>query len=122
VKVNWRNYGLQQPRGGLPVGPLTVIVHMASVWVPFTSESKEAMASYPEIEEQMVRALQECGRKLKIFLSRKRKAKEEQRKRDYIETYIPHIGIGLRELLGFDQPEEERIVESLTHMLERTKD
>ena len=28
-------------------GPVTVMVHMASVWVPFTSESKEAIASYP---------------------------------------------------------------------------
>ena len=47
--TNWRPYGLSQSRGSLPSGPVTVMVHMASVWVPFTSESKEAVASYPEI-------------------------------------------------------------------------
>jgi DNA topoisomerase VI subunit B len=122
VKVNWRNYGLQQPRGGMPIGPITLIIHMASVWVPFTSESKEAIASYPEIEDQMSLALQECGRKLKVFLSRRKKQKEEARKRSYIETYIPHIGIGLRELVGLDQSAQDNIVETLTSMLERARD
>jgi DNA topoisomerase-6 subunit B len=59
VQTNWRNYSLSQPRGSLPLGPLTIVVHMASVWVPFTSESKEAIASYPEIEEQIIKALQD---------------------------------------------------------------
>ena len=122
TKVNWRSYGLQQPRGGLPVAPLTVVVHMASVWVPFTSESKEAIAGYPEIEEQIVRALQECGRKLKLHLSRRKKAAEQDRKRNYIETYIPHIGIGLRDLLNLDDSTREQIVATLTHMLEAAND
>ncbi len=122
VQTKWRNYGLTQPRGALPVAPLTIVVHMASVWVPFTSESKEAIASYPEIEDQIVRALQECGRKLKIYLSRRKREAEAQRKRDYIETYIPHIGIGLRELLGFSEREEQKVVTKLTGLLERHRD
>ena len=121
LQTNWRNYGLNQPRGAVPVGPLTIVVHMASVWVPFTSESKEAIAGYPEIEEQIVRALQECGRKLKIFLSHRKKEAEAQRKHDYIRTYIPHIGIGLRELIGFSEREEKKLVEKLTGLLERHK-
>jgi DNA topoisomerase-6 subunit B len=92
---------------------------MASVWVPFTSESKEAIASYQEIEDQMTLALQECGRKLKVFLSRKKKDKEFKRKREYIETYIPHIGIGLRDLIGLTSEEEDNVVTSLTDLLER---
>ncbi len=122
VDVNWRTYGLQQPRGGLPVGPLTLVLHMASVWVPFTSESKEAVAEYPEIQDQMVRALQECGRKLKLFLSKRRRRMEAERKRSYIETYIPHIGIGLQELIGFSDREEKAVVKKLTNMLERAKE
>ena len=47
LSTNWRSYGLSQSRGSLPSGPVTVMVHVASVWVPFTSESKEAIASYP---------------------------------------------------------------------------
>ena len=53
IGTNWRSYGLSQSRGCLPKGPVTVMVHMASVWVPFTSESKEAIASYPEIQKEL---------------------------------------------------------------------
>src|SRR5262249_56412989 len=50
---NWRSYGLSQSRGGMPKGPVYLMVHIASVWVPFTSESKEAIASYPEIQKEI---------------------------------------------------------------------
>ena len=63
-ELNWRNYGLSQPRGSLPVGPLAIFVHLASVWVPFTSEAKEAVAHYPELLREITLALQECGRRL----------------------------------------------------------
>ena len=46
LETSWRNYGIPQSRGALPQGPLVIFVHMASVWVPFTSESKEAIADY----------------------------------------------------------------------------
>ena len=47
--TNWKSYGLAKARGALPTGPLVLLIHIASVWVPFTSESKEAVASYDEI-------------------------------------------------------------------------
>ena len=53
VNTAWRNYGLNQSRGALPVGPMTLVVHIGSVWVPFTSESKEAIAHYPEIIKEI---------------------------------------------------------------------
>lgn len=62
--VNWKNYGLPQPRGSLPIGPAVMMVHIASVWVPFTSESKEAIAHYPEIIREITFCMQECGRRL----------------------------------------------------------
>src|SRR5499426_2119854 len=46
LDTTWRNYGVTQSRGALPAGPMVIFVHMASVWVPFTSESKEAIAEY----------------------------------------------------------------------------
>ena len=62
--IDWRSYGLSQSKGALPLGPVVLFVHIASVWVPFTSESKEAVAGYPEIMRELRLALQECGRKL----------------------------------------------------------
>src|SRR5690606_36922353 len=59
VDMDWRRYGLSQSSGALPAAPLVVMVHMASVWVPFTSESKEAIADYDEIRAEIKLGLQE---------------------------------------------------------------
>jgi DNA topoisomerase-6 subunit B len=59
LETAWRNYGVAQSRGALPAGPMVVFVHMGSVWVPFTSESKEAIADYDEIRKEIKLALQE---------------------------------------------------------------
>ena len=118
--VNWKAYGLAQPKGGLPLGPVVILVHMASVWVPFTSESKEAIAHYPEITKEMTFALQECGRQLSVYLSRRRREAEAARKRNYIELYIPHLALGLKEILDLDNRQEKSIVSKLSKMLEKT--
>jgi DNA topoisomerase VI subunit B len=73
IETGWRNYNLSQPRGSLPVGPMVIMIHMASVWVPFTSESKEAIADYDEIRKEMKLALQECGRKLGTYCASARR-------------------------------------------------
>jgi DNA topoisomerase-6 subunit B len=91
LETSWRNYGVAQSRGALPAGPMVVFVHMASVWVPFTSESKEAIADYDEIRKEMRLALQECGRRLGVFLRRRERAKSEFRRRNIFELYIEEV-------------------------------
>jgi DNA topoisomerase-6 subunit B len=91
LETGWRNYGVAQSRGALPTGPMVVFVHMASVWVPFTSESKEAIADYDEIRKEMRLALQECGRRLGVFLRRRERAKSEFRRRNIFELYIEEV-------------------------------
>ncbi len=118
--VNWKAYGLGQPRGSLPVGPLVMMVHIASVWVPFTSESKDAVANYPEIIQEITLGLQECGRRLSTYLSRKQRAAEAERKRNYIEMYIPHLARGLKDILVLNEKAEDKVVTDLKGMLERT--
>ena len=81
VKTDWRNYLLSQPKGSLPVGPMALLVHIASVWVPFTSESKEAMAHYPEIIREIQLAAQECGRKLAAHIRKRQHADYQAQRR-----------------------------------------
>jgi DNA topoisomerase-6 subunit B len=121
VATNWRSYGLQQPRGALPQGPLAIMVHIASVWVPFTSESKEAIAHYPEILKEMRLALQECGRKLGQHLRRRRREADEHTKRTYIERYIPHIGEALQEILNLKSGEADKINGILKDILHKSR-
>ncbi len=102
VETNWRNYGMTQPRNSLPVGPLVVMIHMASVWVPFTSESKEAIADYDEIRKEMRLALQECGRKLQTYLNRRRKMRREGERRGAFLRYIGEISKACESITGTD--------------------
>jgi DNA topoisomerase-6 subunit B len=91
LETAWRNYGVSQSRGALPAGPMVIFVHMASVWVPFTSESKEAIADYDEIRKEIKLALQECGRRLGVFLRRRERAQSEFRRRNVFELYIEEV-------------------------------
>ena len=120
ASVNWKAYGLSQPKGSPPLGPMVVMVHMASVWVPFTSESKDAIAHYTEIVREMVFALQECGRQLSVFLKRRMRQAELDRKRNYMVLYIPHLALGLKEILALTDKDENRIIGQLNKLLEHT--
>ncbi len=119
--IDWRNYGLAQAKGALPTGPLVLFVHMASAWVPFTSESKEAIAAYPEIMRELRLALQDCGRRLAAHIRAHRRAADEEKKKSYIERYIPHIGIALRDILGLSEKAEKDLVANLKFVLERSR-
>src|SRR5688572_27710827 len=100
LDTTWRNYGVAQSRGSLPVGPMVIFVHMASVWVPFTSESKEAIAEYDEIHKEITLALRECGRRLGAFLRRRERAHSEFRRRNIFELYIEEIVASCNRLKG----------------------
>lgn len=98
AEVDWRRYGLQQSTGSLPVGPLAIFVHFASVWVPFTSEGKQAIANYPEIVKEIKLALQDAGRVLAKYVRQKKKASDRMLRRQIFERYVPEIAEALAKL------------------------
>jgi DNA topoisomerase-6 subunit B len=100
VKTDWRNYLLSQPRASLPVGPMALLVHIASVWVPFTSESKEAVAHYPEIIREIQLAAQECGRKLATHIRKKQHADYQLQRRGIFELYVEEVAQALHKISG----------------------
>jgi DNA topoisomerase-6 subunit B len=103
MNTNWRAYGLTQSRGGLPSGPVTVMVHVASVWVPFTSESKEAVASYPEIQKEIRLGLQAVGRKLAMFVRKRLKVRQEGERRNVFLRYLGEVATAVNEINGRDR-------------------
>lgn len=107
TRTDWRNYELSQPKGSLPVGPMILFVHIASVWVPFTSESKEAVAHYAEILSEIRLATQECGRKLAAFVRKRQNAEYELKRRSIFELYIQEVAQSLKALVGQD-PEKTK--------------
>lgn len=121
IATDWKKYGLQQSRGALPLGPMVLFVHIASVWVPFTSESKEAIAHYPEILREFRLGLQESGRKLGAHISRRRRQAAESKKLAYIQKYIPHIGAALQDILSLTERQRAKTVSILTETLEKSR-
>ncbi len=119
IQTQWRNYGLSQPKGALPVVPCAIVVHMASVWVPFTSEAKEAVAHYPEIIKEVKLAIQECGRKLASYTNKKKRIGDEFKKRSYIEKYIPHVSDALKNILELKESQKAEIESDLKELLEK---
>ncbi|HEX3997707.1 MAG TPA: DNA topoisomerase VI subunit B [Pirellulales bacterium] len=110
VQTNWRAYGLSQSRGALPSAPITVMVHMASVWVPFTSESKEAIASYPEIQKELRLALQSVGRKLGMYLRRRLRVKQEGERRT---VFLRYLGEVANAVSGINQSDRDELYNQL---------
>jgi len=114
AEVDWRRYGLQQSSGSLPVGPLVILVHFASVWVPFTSEGKQAIANYPEIIKEIKLALQDAGRKLAKYVRQKRRARERMLRRQIFERYVPEVAKALAKLTN---KKEKVILNKLEKMI-----
>jgi DNA topoisomerase-6 subunit B len=107
-QTNWRGYELQQPKGSLPVAPMALALHLASVWVPFTSEAKEAVAHYDELLAEMRLALQECGRKLASHIRARANAERDSRRVGLFQRYIPEVAQSLSDILGVPKEQAEK--------------
>jgi len=103
--IGWRNYGLDQPGGsGMPNGPAVLLVHVASTNVPFTSESKDAIANVPAIEDEIELAIREAARELKSFLNRRRSLQKRREKQDVLGRILPEMADKLAEVTERDRP------------------
>jgi DNA topoisomerase-6 subunit B len=121
IDANWRSYGLTQSKGALPQAPMVLLLHIASVWVPFTSESKEAVAAYSEIHHELLLALREAGRRLRSHVKKQRRLAREFERRTHIERYLPHVGRALEEILGIDENRRDVAVAELERTLQRLR-
>jgi DNA topoisomerase-6 subunit B len=119
ITNNWRSYGLSQSRNQLPVGPVTLMVHMASVWVPFTSESKEAIAGYPEIMKELRLALQAVGRKLGMYLNQRKRVKQEGERREIFLRYLGEVARAVSSIKGYDERKSKDIYGQLVDLAKR---
>ncbi|APW98578.1 DNA topoisomerase VI subunit B [Halobiforma lacisalsi AJ5] len=104
--IGWRNYGLDQPGGsGLPKGPAVIMVHVASTNVPFTSESKDAVANVPEIEDEIELAIREAARELKSYLNKRRSMQKRRKKQNVLGKILPEMAEKVAEVTGREEPD-----------------
>jgi DNA topoisomerase VI B subunit len=107
-QVDWKRYGLQGDK--MPEGPVIIFVHFASVWVPFTSESKEAIANYPVIIKEIKLAIQDVARRLGSYLSGVRRAAAIAEKKSIFERYAGETASALEEITGEKKDGIEKMI------------
>jgi DNA topoisomerase-6 subunit B len=109
--IDWRRYGFDQPSGkGIPTGPAIFLVHISSTLIPFTSESKEAIADIPEIENEIKLAFRECARKVQLHIHKKERRVKTREKFDLITKILPEIAKKSANMLNKPVPSLDTII------------
>ncbi len=114
-KIEWRHYGLDQA-GSMPTGPFIIAIHMASVWIPYVSEAKEAIDPYPDVVKEIRLAIQDCMRKMQRYLSGKRQREAAAQRVNLFERYIPEVAEAISKIS--DVP-KDKIQSGLVKMLKK---
>lgn len=109
--IDWRHYGLEQRGGhGIPRGPAVILIHVASTNIPFTSESKEAIADIPEIREEIEKALRECGRKLNMHIRKKERRAKIREKFEIVQKVLPALAEKSSKVVGKPMPPLKKVI------------
>jgi len=109
--IDWRRYGLDQPAGsGIPIGPAIFLTHIASTQIPYTSESKEAVADVEEIENEIKLAFRECARKVQLHINKKVRRAKTREKFDLITKILPEIAKKSAHMLDKPVPSLEKVI------------
>jgi len=129
--INWKRYSLNGKEGEFPDEPLIVMIHIASVWIPFTSESKEAIAPYPEIVREIELALKEALRELSIYVRKKQSLKYIGQKYKALYGYSLELARYMAKILNKSESEikskiilriKEELLRDLVEILKTVKD
>ena len=116
--MDWRRYGLDQPSGkGIPTGPAILLTHMSSTLIPFTSESKEAIADINEIESEIKLAFRECARKVQHHIHKEAKRVKTREKFDLITKILPEIAKKSANMLDKPVPSLEAIITKIMDVI-----
>jgi len=109
--MDWRRYGLNQPSGkGIPTGPAIFLAHVSSTQIPFTSESKEAIADVEEIENEVQLAFRECARKVQKHINKKVNREKTREKFDLITRILPEIAKKTSHMLNKPVPSLDAVI------------
>ena len=117
--VNWRAYGLVQPKGSLPQGPYIIAVSIVSPFIKFKNASKETIDGSEELVEEIRRALIQAGQRLSKHIRHEEKANDLEQKIRHIEQFGPVLVEGLCRLTQANDSRKKRAEQGLVKLLGR---
>jgi len=84
-RIDWSTYKV--PR----IAPLAIVTHICSPKIPYKTVGKEAVADRPEIERELLAAIREAARALKLYLSKIEKRTMAVKRLNIYARYLPLI-------------------------------
>jgi DNA topoisomerase-6 subunit B len=84
--IDWRNYRVIPGET-----PLAVFIHVCSTKIPYKTVGKEFIADRPEVEHEILNAIREAGRNLRLYLSKREHLAQEKKRVDVFEKYLPKV-------------------------------
>ncbi|NCN26737.1 DNA topoisomerase VI subunit B [bacterium] len=120
--VNWKAYGLQQPKRSLPLGPYIIAVSVVSPFIKFKNASKETIDSSDELVEELRLTLMQAGQRLSRYIKKEQRAADLERKLQHIEQFGPILIQCLGRITSAPKARLEKANIGLTKLLGRDTD
>lgn len=117
--VNWKSYGLTQPKGSLPLGPYVFAISLVSPFIKFKNASKETIDASEELVEEIRRALMQAGQKLSRHIKKEFKEADLERKLAHIEQFGPILVESLVRITKSNESRKKKAEEGLRKLLGR---
>lgn len=117
--VNWRAYGLGQPKDGLPQGPYIVAVSVVSPFIKFKNASKETIDGSDELIAEIRLALIQAGQRLSRHIKHEKKAAELEEKLKHIEQFGPILVDAIARITSAPDSRKKKAIEGLKKLLGR---
>lgn len=117
--VNWKTYGLGQPKASLPLGPYVFAISVVSPFIKFKNASKETIDASDELVEEIRRAAIQAGQKLSRHIRKEFKEADLERKLAHIEQFGPILVEKLATITGAPEKRKKKAEEGLKKILGR---
>ncbi len=116
--IDWRRYGI----ANFDEEPVSVLVNISSVYVPYAGVGKQAVAQEEELVDEIKLALMDCGRVLQRYISGVKAMASNETRYKTIMRYVGQLSKDLAEITGEDNKKVEasirRLVESRYKVIE----
>lgn len=117
--VNWRTYGLAQPKDSLPLGPYVIAVSLVSPFIKFKNASKETVDASDELVEELRRTLIQSGQRLSRHIRREHREADLEEKLRHIEQFCPILVDCLCRIVKAPATRKKKATEGLIKLLGR---
>jgi DNA topoisomerase-6 subunit B len=117
--VNWKAYGLAQPKNSIPLGPYVIAVSVVSPFIKFKNASKETIDASDELVEELRLAIMQAGQKLSRHIKKELRAADYEKKIQHIEQFGPILIEGLGRITSASENQLKKAREGLMKILGR---